>query len=345
MLEQYISNEFTRALVVFAISLALIRTLLFFSERIFLKISSRTKTDIDDKILSKLNIPLSALAFLFAVALAVREITFAEETLNIIHNSIFSAAILICGYIIYAIVNIIAVRFLKKVASKTKSNVDDSLLSLLNSILNVALIVIALLYILDLWGVEIAPLLAGLGIAGLAVALALQPVLSNIFSGASMVLDSSIRVGDLVYLDENTKGKILKVGLRSTRILTFDNELIIIPNSKLAESKIQNVALPSPTSRAVIKFSVGYGSKIEQVKKIVLKEIKSLKNVLKDPEPVVRFVEMGDSSLNFKAYFYVDDFENRFSAIDEANTKIYDALNKNKISIPFPQMDVHVKKK
>jgi len=344
MLEQYFSNEFLRAFIVFIGSSIIIRTFLFFGERLFIKLSSKTKTDLDDKIVSKLSIPLSLLAFLFSLVLASKEITFSEMTLTLLHKSLFSVVIVICAYMVYAIVNIIALRFLKKVASKTKSNVDDSLLSLLNSILNLALVVVALLYILDMWGVEITPLLAGLGIAGLAVALALQPVLSNIFSGASMVLDSSIRVGDLVYLDQNTKGKILKVGLRSTRILTFDNELIIIPNSKLAESTIQNVALPSPIARVVIPFSVAYGSDIEKVKKIILKELNSVKNILKEPEHLVRFIEMGDSCLKFKAYFYINSFENRFPAIDEANTKIYNALNKNGISIPFPQLDVHLKK-
>lgn len=344
MLDQYLSNEFLRASVVFVLFLTVIRIVLFLSERFFIKVSSKTKTDLDDKIIAKLSTPLSALSILFALAFAVKEIALSEESLFLVHNVIFSASVVVFAYIIYAVVNLIAIRFLRKVASKTKSNVDESLLSLLNSIMNVALVVIALLYILEMWGIEITPLLAGLGIAGLAVALALQPVLSNIFSGASMVLDSSIRVGDLVYLDQNTKGKILKVGLRSTRILTFDNELIIIPNSKLAESVIQNVALPSPISRAVVPFNVSYGSDIDKVKKIVLKEIKSIKNVLEEPEPMVRFVEMGDSSLNFKAYFYVNNFDNRFPSIDEANTKIYNALNRNGINIPFPQMDIHLKK-
>ncbi len=344
MLNQYLSNEFLRASVVFVLFLTIIRIVLFLSERFFIKISSKTKTDLDDKIVTKLSMPLSVLSILFALAFAVKEIVLSEESLFLVHNVIFSASVVVFAYIIYAVVNLIAVRFLRKVASKTKSNVDDSLLSLLNSVMNVALVVIALLYILEMWGIEITPLLAGLGIAGLAVALALQPVLSNIFSGASMVLDSSIRVGDLVYLDQNTKGKILKVGLRSTRILTFDNELIIIPNSKLAESVIQNVALPSPISRAVVPFNVAYGSDIDKVKKVVLKEIKSIKNILEEPEPMVRFVEMGDSSLNFKAYFYVNTFDNRFPAIDEANTKIYNALNRNGINIPFPQMDIHLKK-
>lgn len=344
MLDQYLSNEFLRASVVFVLFLTVIRIVLFLSERFFIKVSSKTKTDLDDKIIAKLSTPLSALSILFALAFAVKEIALSEESLFLVHKVIFSASVVVFAYIIYAVVNLIAIRFLRKVASKTKSNVDESLLSLLNSIMNVALVVIALLYILEMWGIEITPLLAGLGIAGLAVALALQPVLSNIFSGASMVLDSSIRVGDLVYLDQNTKGKILKVGLRSTRILTFDNELIIIPNNKLAESVIQNVALPSPISRAVVPFNVSYGSDIDKVKKIVLKEIKSIKNVLEEPEPMVRFVEMGDSSLNFKAYFYVNNFDNRFPSIDEANTKIYNALNRNGINIPFPQMDIHLKK-
>jgi len=113
----------------------------------------------------------------------------------------------------------------------------------------------------------------------------------------------------------------------------------------LAESIIQNVALPEPKSRVVIRFGVAYGSDIDKVKKIVLKEIRSVANiVLDDPEPKVSFRKMGDSSLDFKALFYVDDYGDRFDAIDEANTKIYNALNKSGIEIPFPQMDVHLKK-
>ena len=198
---------------------------------------------------------------------------------------------------------------------------------------------------MDFWGIQIGPLLAGLGIAGLAVALALQPTLANIFSGIAMILDKTIRIGDLIYLENNTRGKVVKIGLRSTKLRTADNELIIVPNSDLANSKIQNVALPEPKSRAVIPFGVAYGSDIEKVKKIVLKEIKSVKHFVNEPEPNVVFLKMGDSALSFEAYFHVDSFENRLYAIDEANTKIYNALRKSNIEIPFPQMDVHLKKK
>ena len=159
-----------------------------------------------------------------------------------------------------------------------------------------------------------------------------------------MIMDKSIRVGDLVYLDANTRGKIAKIGLRSTKIRTFDNELIIVPNTKLAESNIQNVALPEPKTRVVVPFGVAYGTDVDKVKKIVMKEIKSVEGFINDPEPKIRFLEMADSSLKFNAYFYVKSYENRADAISEANTKIYNALNKNKIEIPFPQRDVHMKK-
>lgn len=158
-------------------------------------------------------------------------------------------------------------------------------------------------------------------------------------------MDKSIRVGDVVFLDAETKGKIEKIGLRSTKMRTFDNELIIIPNSVLADSNIQNIALPEPKSRVVVPFGVAYGSDVDKVKKIIIKEIKSIKNISKDENINIRFLEMADSSLNFKAYFYVDSYEDRIDALDEANTKIYKALNKNKIEIPFPQMDVHLKKR
>ncbi|MBU0958816.1 MAG: mechanosensitive ion channel family protein, partial [Nanoarchaeota archaeon] len=164
----------------------------------------------------------------------------------------------------------------KKITSKTKSDVDDSLVSLFHSVLRIVLIIMAFLYMLSLWGIEITPLLAGLGIAGLAVALALQPILSNIFSGAAVVLDHTVRVGDLIYLDAGTRGKIEKIGLRTTRPRTLDNELII-PNNKIADGRIQNVALPEPKSRAVIPFSVAHGSDIAKVKKSSVKRTKSTK--------------------------------------------------------------------
>jgi MscS family membrane protein len=343
MLESLIPNNYLRAFIILVVFLLVIRVILLLLEKFTLKITSKTKTDLDDFLVKRSSKPLTFLAFLISLIVSIKEITMTQAVGSAISSLIYSLMVIVVAYLIYVVIDVLVIRAVKKVTKKTKSEIDDSLVSLFHSVLKICLFVIALLYILSLWGVEITPLLAGLGIAGLAVALALQPILSNIFSGAAIVMDHSVRVGDLVYLDK-AKGKIEKIGLRSTRIRTFDNELAIIPNNKLADGVIQNVALPEPKSRAVISFGVAYGTNIDKVKKLIAKELKKIPHVVNDPAPIARFLEMGDSSLNFKAFFYVDSFDNRFAAIDDANTAIYNALNKAGIEIPFPQRDVHMKK-
>ena len=344
VLESYIVNDYLRALVILIGLLIILRFVASFVERVFLKLVKKTKTNLDDLIIQKSSKPLTMILFFVSLKIALNELNLGEILLKNITATIYSGIVIFIGYLIYVLIDLLVFDAWAKISKKAGIGMSEGFSSLIHGVLKIILVIIILLYVLDLWGVEITPLLAGLGIAGLAVALALQPILGNIFSGIAIVSDKTISVGDLIYLDAETKGKVKKIGLRSTKIRTFDNELIIVPNSKLAESKIQNVALPEPKSRGIVKFGVAYGSNIEEVKKIVMKEIKSLKYVCKDPEPVIRFIEMADSALIFKAYFYVDSFELRFESIDEANTKIYNALNKNKINIPFPQMDVHLKK-
>ncbi len=344
MLEEIIPNDYLRTLAFFLVLLFVIRLVLFIVEKILVKLTSKTKTELDDELIRRMSKPLTFLSVLISLYISIKEFQFVDSVQMAVNNSVFSLIIVVVAVIIYIVVDVLVITAIKKAAKKTKTDIDDSLISLFHSALKIAFFIVTFLYILSEWGIEIMPLLAGLGVAGLAVALALQPILSNIFSGASVVLDRSIRVGDLIYLD-TAKGKIEKIGLRSTKVRTFDNELLIIPNNKLAEGIIQNVALPEKKSRATVVFGVSYGSDIDKVKKLVLKEIKKIDHIEKDPEPIVRFIEMADSALNFKAFFYVDSYDNRYGAIDEANTRIYNALNRAGIEIPFPQLDVHLKKK
>jgi|APSaa5957512622_1039677.scaffolds.fasta_scaffold33350_2 small-conductance mechanosensitive channel len=340
-----ISNPYLEAFVFFFVVFLGLRILFFILEKIILKVTVRTKTNLDDIIMKRSSFPISAILFFVSLRLTFKGIELAEGTLSTLYHFVDSFIVVFVSILVYVLIDVVVMYGVRKAASKTRSTLDDTLVALVHSVLKITLFVVVVLYVLGVWGVEILPLLGALGVAGIAIALALQPVLSNIFSGASVVLDKSVSVGDLVYLDSETKGKVAKIGLRSTRVTSFDNELFIVPNTKLAESIIQNVALPEPKSRVVIRFGVAYGSDIDKVKKIVLKEIKRVANVvLDDPEPSVSFRKMGDSSLDFKALFYVHDYGDRFDAIDEANTKIYNALNKAGVEIPFPQMDVHLKK-
>ncbi len=345
MLEQYIQNNYLRSLVILVLVFVILRFFVYLVSKILLSLTEKTKTDLDDIILKKSSKPLSFVILVIGLRLALNEIPLSQITQDAIFKIVHSLIIVAVSYLAYSLIDLFLFRGWKKFVKKTESRLDDSLVHFAQGVLKFAWIVTLFLYLLYYWGVEIGPFLAGLGIGGIAVAFALQSTLSNIFGGISLILDRTIRVGDLIYLSDGTQGTIMHIGLRSTKIKTFDNEIVIVPNSKMSEGNIQNVALPEPKTRVVIPFGVAYGSKIEKVKKVVLNELKKISHFVNDPKPMVMFLEMSDSSLNFKAYFYVDSFEYKLSAIDEANTRIYEALTRNKIEIPFPQMDVHLKKK
>ena len=345
MLEQYIAHDYLRFVVILIGGFILLRIFIFLIEKVVLKLTIKTKTKLDDLLVKKTSKPITFLILMIVLRVALNEVFLGEKFGDILNKIVMSIIILAIFIVAYSVFFLVINRGWKKLRKGEDKGKNQGMFHLLEGTLKVVFVVAIFLIILQFWGVAIGPLLAGIGIGGIAIAFALQSSLGNIFGGISIILDDSIRVGDLVNLADGVSGKILKIGLRSTKIMTFDNEVIIIPNGKLADSNIHNVAKPEPKSRVVIPFSVAYGSDIGKVKKLILIEIKKITGYIEDPEPVVRFLKMADSGLEFKAYFFVDTFENRFNAIDEANTRIYNALNGAKISIPFPQVDVHLKRK
>ncbi len=344
MLEEYIVDPYLRAGVIFLVVFLVVRILMFILSKVVPVFTKKTKTNLDDVILRKISAPLTFLALLAGVRFALGELNLEEGLSGTVEGVILTLMVVFGSVLVYYVVDALVTIGYHDFGKRVRGKVNESLLQFFHSMLVIVVIVGAFLVILASWGVEIGPLLAGLGVAGIAIAFALQSTLANVFGGISMLLDRSINVGDVVELDDGASGHILKINLRSTKIQTFNNKLVIVPNGKLSESNIKNVALPGPETRVVVPFGVAYGSDVDAVKKLVLGEIKKIKGFYKDESPSVRFLEMADSSLNFKAYFYIDSFENLLSAKDEANTRVYKALNGAGFEIPFPQMGITLKK-
>ncbi|MBL7054696.1 mechanosensitive ion channel family protein [Candidatus Woesearchaeota archaeon] len=339
-------NRYIHSLIILVSFFMISKIFVFVSERWILKLTAKTKTEVDDLIIKKTNKPVSLVLFLFGLNIALRPleigIYFGFDLDWIVSKFIESCIAIVVAYLIIKILDILINAWGKGFAIKTKSKIDEQLISLIHRFSRIFLAIVALLFVLDLWGIQVGPLLAGLGIAGIAVAFALKSTLSNIFGGISLILDKSVKVGDVIQLDPATKGKVIDVGLRSTKIKNFDNEVIIVPNGVLVDSRIQNYVLPDPSARVVVDFGVEYGSDVDKVKRVILGEIKKLKKALKDPEPQVRFLLMADFSLNFSARFWVADYTERVVVKEEATCLFYKALNKAKIGIPFPTRTVYI---
>jgi small-conductance mechanosensitive channel len=214
----------------------------------------------------------------------------------------------------------------------------------IRKIANIVVIVVGALIITGQLGLEIGPALAGLGIAGLAVALALQDTLSNFFSGFYLMLDQPIRPGDYVELDGGQEGFVEEIGWRNTRIRPFSNNLVIIPNAKLAESVIVNWHQPVPEMSVYIWCGVAYHSDLEEVERVAIevgREVQSrVEGTNRDWDPIVRFKEFADSNITFVTVLRVFDPTQRFLLEHEMIKALFRSFNEQGIEISFPMRTV-----
>lgn len=331
-------NRWIQAAIIVIIS-AIIATLFSVIEKIFIKIFvKKTKTKLDDLIVEKTRGPIWLLILLIGIQIAISKL---ELTTQLPTELIKTTIVLTITFIVVRVFDVLIEVIGKKITAKTQSTIDDDLLPLIHGFSRVLLWVIGFLIVLSEWGIEIAPFLASLGIAGIAIGFALQDSLKNIFGGISLILDKTFKKGDIIKTESGVMGIVYDIGLRSTRIKTWDNQIVTIPNGNLSVTNIENWVQPDLSIRIVINFGVEYGSEIEKVKKLVMDIIKKNKHVSKEPAPQLLFTDMADSALTFSLRFFVSDIAVKLSTEEEVRIKIYNALNKAKIGIPFPQRTIH----
>ncbi len=339
---EFVGNQYLFAVLAFLIYFVVYKLVLKAIKKIIRAATSKTKSDLDDRIMDRAESPISFIIFVIGLHLIIFPLNLiAEETLGMVTVTLIIIAV---AYILIATFDIIIDVWGERWAKKTKTTLDDALLPLFRILHKIIFMIGALIMVIAEWGIDVSALLAGVGIAGIALGLALQGSLSNIFGGISLILDKAIRVGDILALDNGVSGTVVDVGIRSTRIRTWDNELVIVPNGELANSNIHNKKLPSKKSRMDVNFGVEYGTDPKKVRKVVVGAMKKVKLILKDPEPYVVFKEMGGSSLDFTAYCWVNDISEKFSTRDKVVSEIYQSLNDNKIGIPFPTRTVIMEK-
>ena len=206
---------------------------------------------------------------------------------------------------------------------------------------------IGILIILSVLGISITPLITALGVGGLAVALALQDTLANLFAGIHILMERSIRVGDFVRLESGQEGYIQDITWRTTRVRMLPNNMVIIPNSKMSQSIVTNYYLPDRKMAVQIPFGVDYASDPDRVERTVLevaaKAMGEVPGLLADPAPVVRLIPgFGESSLDFTLVCHVREIADQPGVQHELRKRILMRFRAEGIDIPFPHRVVHV---
>lgn len=223
-----------------------------------------------------------------------------------------------------------------------KMETDDKLkfISIFKFIKYVVYIVV-ILFTMSAAGIDITILITASAALFVGLGLALQELFQDIIGGIFIIVDKSLRVGDIIEVDGKV-GKVFEIKLRTTRAITRDDKIIIIPNHHFISDIVYNYTQNHKTTRESVKVGVAYGSDVQLVTRILEGLVKEQRGVLKNPKPFVIFEDFGDSALLFSLNFFISDSFSDPRIKSELRYKIDAAFRKNNVTIPFPQRDVHI---
>jgi len=299
------ANNYLKFLLILIISLIVAFLVKLIVSQVLKPLAKKTKTLVDDLIIKSVTSVIFYLILVLGFKIGFQ--TLQVET-KLYHSLVDTFLVLMVMIALLRIIHNLSSHWLEDWAKKTKSTADDRLIPLVEKILKAVLTILAVIFIFDSWNIDISPLLATAGIAGLAVGFAVKDSLANIVGGIQLVLDKTFKVGDKIQIESGEMGVILDIGLRSTKLRTYDNEVIYIPNGQLSNSKIKNFTVPDLSVRVNVNFGVEYGSNPEQVRQVVTEAVKKIETVLESPEMVVQFLKMSDFSLDFVARAWVQNY-------------------------------------
>ena len=306
--------------------------------RIFKRIVNKTQTNLDDRILELLHRPIfySILFIGFSVAVKTAEL---PNYIDYALVGIFKTSTILIWLFVVMKVLILSMEW----ASQKTSNplLQQKTLPLFNNLGKIAIGLFGIYFIFLSWDININGILASAGVLGVVLGLAAKDTVANFFAGIFLMADSPFKEGDYILLDTGERGYVKQMGIRSTRFMTRDDIEITIPNSVIAASKIVNESGgPGETERVRITLHVAYESNIDDVKALLISIALGNENVLKAPEPRVRFREFADHGLKLQLLFWIHKPEIRGRTVDAVNTEIYKQFSQNNISIPYPTMKV-----
>jgi len=323
-----------------------------FIRHIAKKLTKKTKTSLDDELLQAMEKPILWGITIIGVFIAM----FTVSVLDAYHSKIF-----VFGKIVgilwgcWAVIRIIKALFnwyKDEISVMTKTEMDDKYMHIFQRVINIAIFAVASMLLLSALGIQITPLIASLGIGGLAIALALKDTLENFFSGFYMISDRAVEIGDYVEIEApagTVKGHIEDIGWRTSKLKTLTNNYVIVPNSQFANATVINYQAPKPEMSLVIPVGVSYDSDLDLVEKVTLEVIEQThKNVdggVKDAKPIIRFKEFADSSINLIAIIRIKDPAKQGFVRHEFIKMLKKRYDKEGIDIPFPIRTVHMHNK
>ncbi|RJP28260.1 MAG: mechanosensitive ion channel family protein [Candidatus Omnitrophota bacterium] len=298
------------------------------------RLARNTRSQIDDIIISSTKTPFIIWCMMFGIYFALE---FSDLPEGATHIASKILVVLGIASVTIVLANIIA-RIIQVYANKIAGTLPIT--SLTQNISRIIIFIIGILVILNGLGISITPILATLGVGGLAVALALQDTLSNLFAGFHITISRQVRIGDYIKLDSGQEGYVIDINWRTTKIRMLPNNVVLVPNAKLAQAIITNFYLPDTEMAVLIEVRVHYGSDLKKVEKITCEVasqiMKEVNGGVPGFEPFIRYHTFGDFSIGFTVILRCREFVDQYLVKHEFIKKLHERYAKEHINIPYP---------
>lgn len=337
--------------LVFALSAAIVGFFFkFFLQTVGRRIVAHTETEFDDEIFAIVLPRVKWLTVIVGAYLAVEELArgvHATETTNK-QLILYAEGIIYVSFVVFLTgltIRILSTMLrygINRQAQNSNTALKTELFPLLNRILSILLVFIAGVTALNHFGVDVSSFLVFFGGGSVAVALAAQETLANMIAGFVIMFDKPFRIGDRVKLPTGEAGDVYEIGLRSTKILDFDNNIIIIPNAELTKARVINFSYPSSNVRVLVTLSIPYGTNIEKAKSIILSRAQQHPDVLQQPSPSVFLTSLNETSCELQLVAQTADWKTKFNVETSLREQVYTAFQQEGILPPYPHHVVHL---
>jgi MscS family membrane protein len=305
------------------------------------RLFAKTETDVDDRILEIIDVPIMVIIFTYGAVESLRVLDIIPGWFNRMLLTMYGFIVsVVVVYLAYKVFRAVFIPLGTEYAQKKDSELDKSILPVVDQLGGATILILGLFWVLSNTGIDVTIFLAGMGVAGLILAFALQDTLSNYFAGLHLMLDKPFKTDDMIKFGDDYC-RVLAVGFRSTRLYSIHkHDIMIVPNNIVANQTIINKTEPDLNLRISVKVGVAYGSPVEKVKELIMDAVRSHDGIVQnDPRraPTVRFRNFGESAMEFRTRFFIKDIKDQWRIAGDIREGIEERFTKEGITIPFPQ--------
>ncbi len=318
-------------------------------EKFVKNFTQKTKTTLDDKLLEAFEKSLMVIAVIILAYIATNDLPLFVKHAELVNKILFIITVFGAAFVLIRFILALLTWYGEEIAEKTESEIDDVFIPILLKISGIIIYIIALIIVLAKFGISLTPILASLGVASVAIALALKDTLAEFFAGFYVMADRPVKKGDFIKLENGSEGTVEDIGWRTSKVRTGDNVVIFVPNSKLATSIVHNYNNSDKNNNIMIKGGVSYETDLDKAEKILQKVakdvIKENKGCIKNFKPIVRFTSFGESNIDFVVIVKVGKYPERGPIIHDLIKRTKKVFDKARIEMNYPARKIYYGKR